>query len=105
MFPATSFAVQNITVFPTGKVFVALLVILTGSISVAVALPSSTVLSVSEVASIVIYFDNVVFGRGVYITSRRFIELKMLPASSVAVHSMIVFPIVKVFVALLVILT
>src|SRR6185437_6837064 len=62
VFPETSLAVHNMIVFPNGNVFDALLVMVTCWISVAVALPIGTVLSLSEVASKVTLAGMVSFG-------------------------------------------
>ena len=50
MLPDVSFAVHSTVVLPIWNTLGALLVIVTGSISVAVALPSGTVLLVTDVA-------------------------------------------------------
>src|SRR6266481_3598516 len=61
MLPAASFAVHVIVVIPIGNADGELLDIATCSTSVAVVLPNDTVLSVSEVASTLIYFDRMCF--------------------------------------------
>ena len=64
-----SFAVHSTVVLPSGNVFDALLVMVTGSISVAVALPSGTVLLFSEVAWNVTLAGGVNLGAVVSITT------------------------------------
>src|SRR2546427_641995 len=61
--------------------------------SVAVALPSSSVLSVSEVASALMSFVSVIIGAVVSTTSTILVAFALLPASSVAVQVIAVFPI------------
>src|SRR5574337_614179 len=102
MLPDVSFAVQSIVVLPSGKVFDALLVIVTGSMSVAVALPIGTVLLSSDVASKVTAAGGVSFGGTVFTTSITWVAFALFPASSVAIHNTVVLPRWKVFDALLV---
>src|SRR5574340_1235910 len=92
-------------VFPSGNVFDALLVIVTCWISVAVALPIGIVLLSSEVASKVIPGGTVSCGGVVFLTSTTWVAFDLLPDSSFATHSMVVFPSGNVFDALLVIVT
>ena len=68
MLPDASFAIHNMVLFPSGNVFDALFVIVTCWISVAVALPIGTVLSLSEVASKVMLAGTVSFGGSVFCT-------------------------------------
>src|SRR5579864_4023570 len=100
--PETSFAVHNITVLPNENVFDALFVIVTGSISVAVALPSDTMLLSRDVASKVMLAGGVIFGGMVLTISTVCVVFALLPASSVATHNIVVFPIGNVFDALFV---
>src|SRR5215813_11522121 len=85
--PEASFAVHNTVVFPSGKVFDALFVIVTGSISDAVALPSGTVLLLSEVAWTFKSFDSINLGGVVWITLTICVAFALFPASSVAIHN------------------
>src|SRR5574337_631190 len=102
MLPDVSFAVQSIVVLPSGKVFDALLVIVTGSMSVAVALPIGTVLLSSDVASKVTAAGGVSFGGTVFTTSITWVAFAELPDMSLAVHVTVVFPSGNAFGALLV---
>ena len=69
MFPAASSAFHSTIVFPNGKTLVASFVSVTCSTSVAVVLPSDTVLLLRDVASNVIFFGGVIFGAVVSTTS------------------------------------
>src|SRR4029077_6851507 len=92
-------------VLPSGKVCDALFVIVTGSISDTVALPSGTVLLSSEVASNVTSAGGVRFGAVVSTTSTICVALDILPEASFAVHNTMVLPSGKVCGALFVIVT
>src|SRR5437660_12400609 len=97
MLPAASFAVHVTVVAPIGNAGGALLDIVTCSTSVAVALPSDTVLSVRDVASTLMSFGEVIFG-AVFPTRRSSdLALEMLPAASFAVHVTVVIPSGKSF--------
>src|SRR5574340_752043 len=89
-------------VFPSGNTFGELFVIVTCSISFAVALPIGIVLLSSEVASNVIPAGTVSCGGIVFLTSTTWVAFALLPDSSVAIHSIVVFPSGNVFDALLV---
>src|SRR5574337_2097099 len=89
-------------VLPSGNCFGALFVIVTGSMSVAVALPSGMVLLSSEVASKVMSAGIVNFGGVVFSTSTIWVAFALFPASSVATHSTVVLPSGNVFDALFV---
>src|SRR5574337_251954 len=84
-------------VLPSGNFFGALFVIVTGSMSVAVALPSGMVLLSSEVASKVMSAGIVSFGGVVFSTSTVWVPFALLPASSVAIQSIVYFPSGNVF--------
>src|SRR5574340_88224 len=92
-------------VFPSGNTFGELFVIVTCSISFAVALPIGIVLLSSEVASNVIPAGTVSCGGIVFLTSTTWVAFALLPDSSVAIHSIVVFPSGNVFDALLDIVT
>ena len=62
MLPDVSFAVHSTVVLPIWNVFDALLVMVTGSASVAVALPNGTVLLVRDVAWNVTLAGRIIFG-------------------------------------------
>src|SRR6267143_310814 len=69
MLPAVSSAVHNTIVFPNGKTFGALFIMVTAPTSVAVALPSDTVLLLRDVASTLMSFGGMIFGAVVSTTS------------------------------------
>src|SRR5579872_1294744 len=103
--PETSFAIHNIVVLPNENVFDALFVIVTGSISVAVALPSDIVLLLRDVASNVTFGGGVIFGGVVSTTLTNWVALDVLPETSFAIHNIVVLPNENVFDALFVIVT
>ena len=70
--------------------------------SVAVALPIGTILLSSEVTSKVMLDGTDSFGGVVFSTSTIWVAFALLPASSVAIQSTVVFPSGNVFDALLV---
>src|SRR5437660_10361315 len=90
MLPVASFAVHVIAVLPIGNADGELLDIATCSTSVAVALPSDTALSVSEVASTLMSLGEVIFGAVVSTTSTRSEERRVGTASSSAVYVIVV---------------
>src|SRR5574337_150248 len=89
-------------VLPSGNCLGALFAIVTCWMSVAVALPSGMVLLSSEVASKVISAGIVSFGGVVFSTSTIWVAFALLPASSVAIHNIVVLPSGNVFDALFV---
>src|SRR3989442_15388008 len=93
------------TLFPYANLFRSLLVIVTGSISVAVALPRSIALSVSDVASALISFGGVSFGAVVSTDRKSVVEGERVDLGCCRIIKKKVFPIGNAVVALFVIYT